>query len=80
MIGAAARGEVGEAVATEDDALHVRREPLGADDSRGVGLRGPAYRTLCHDGLPKYLAKAYLSYHLPLANTPRLRHFEDFTM
>jgi hypothetical protein len=54
VVGARARGEIGEAVAAEDHTLHMRRESLRADHARGVGLGGPPCRTLCHDSLPKF--------------------------
>src|SRR5262249_44389858 len=49
VVGEAARGELGEAVAAEDDPGHVRRQLLGAQDPPAVGPGiAPAYGLLGH--------------------------------
>ncbi|GAA2906882.1 hypothetical protein GCM10011428_21230 [Streptomyces violaceus] len=52
VVGARARREVGEALAAEHHTLHVRSQPLGADDLSGVRLARLASRSLCHEDLP----------------------------
>jgi hypothetical protein len=52
VVGAGARREVGEALAAEHHTLHVRGQPLGAHDQRGVDPARLASRSLCHEDLP----------------------------
>jgi NADPH-dependent ferric siderophore reductase len=57
VVGTGVGREPGQLLSAEHHTLHVRGQPLRANDLGGMGLARPASRALCHVGLPAPLVR-----------------------